>query len=416
MHVKQFYLILFISLITYTNIFSQTIAAGDIGFVGYNSSNPDQFTIIATNYIEDGTPIYFTDAGWTGAAFYGSEGHIQWNVPAGGLPTGTMITFTAGGAGQFTVFATGALVAGTTVTNGSLNSTASTAPMAFTTQGDQILCYTGSIAAPTFISCINFNGVWSWSATNSSEQTMIPTGLTVGVNCILLSDRDNGIIDCPLLPDPPVASDYFNSAYWILADGTRYTLPPVIGTCDLILPVTLIDFSAILVNDIVQLIWSTATEFQNDYFYVQKSSDGYNFEEIGKLNGAGTTTVINSYLFIDGEPLIGINYYRLKMVDQNNYYEYSNIILINSLQLTQQINIFPNPVDDNLSIEFNVSSSQDIIIEIMALNGEVISKENIFVEKGDLIEHKIVSELPGGIYFINIISAEVNQSLKFVKR
>ena len=93
-----------------TLIISQAqVAPGDIAFVGYNADNNDQFTIITTNYLEDGTQIYFVDAGWTGTAIYASEGGILWPVPSGGVPTNTMVTFPGGGAGALTTFPSGNL-------------------------------------------------------------------------------------------------------------------------------------------------------------------------------------------------------------------------------------------------------------------------------------------------------------------
>ena len=104
-----------------THIISQAqVAPGDIAFVGYNADNNDQFTIITTNYLEDGTQIYFVDAGWTGTAIYASEGGILWTVPSGGVPTNTMVTFTGGGAGGFTTFPSGNLEAGVTVSSGTI--------------------------------------------------------------------------------------------------------------------------------------------------------------------------------------------------------------------------------------------------------------------------------------------------------
>ena len=387
-------------LITHNTIFSQTVSIGDIAFLGYNSDNTDQFCIIATDYIESGVPIFFTDAGWNGTNFYASEGHFQWNVPAGGLPTNTIITFTGGVAGGFTVFGTGLMEAGANTTSGTLASTASTSSMALSTSGDQIICYTGTIASPNFIACINFSGIWTPATT--SNQTSIPTGLTAGTNCALLNNQDNGIINCLLLPDPATIADYNNSVNWVYNDATRYVLPPVVGPCDLLLPIVLEDFNAEIINNAIQLNWSTSSELNTLQFVLEKRNSSGEFYAIGNVNAAGNSTITQFYQFTDDEHFSSTVYYRLKIINTDNSFEYSKKVVVNALTASalQNITIYPNPVVEELNIQANFAKSEIKTLEILNTIGQKINTQLRDLSSQDnnlLID---ISNIPSGYYLL----------------
>jgi len=414
MKLKLLHLIFILPFFIHTIINAQPVAAGDIAFLGFNADNTDQFTIIVTNYLEDGTIIYFSDAGWNGAGFYASEGHIQWNVPAGGLPGGTMVTFTGGTVGGFTLFGTGNLESGANVSSGTIVATASTSSMALSTSGDAILAYIGSTAVPTFIACVNFNGAWTFAGANLAEQSLLPPGLSAGATCVLLPDRDNQIIDCLLLPDPAVAADYNTAAYWIYNDATRYTLPPVIGTCDFVLPIVLKDFYLINLSSAVQLNWKTSTEINSAEFIVEKSAEGETFYPIGNITAAGNTTNQQLYTFTD-DVFSGItSYYRLKLVDLDGSFQHSAVIVSN-IMTNNTISIFPNPVEENLFITTSGFTSEIIGIEIINTSGQKfrLAANDLILSDYQIKVH--LQNLPTGIYTMNILYKSTNTVLQFIK-
>jgi hypothetical protein len=395
-----------------THIISQAqVAPGDIAFVGYNADNNDQFTIITTNYLEDGTQIYFVDAGWTGTAIYASEGGILWTVPSGGVPTNTMVTFTGGGAGGFTTFPSGNLEAGVTVSSGTIAASGIAASMALTTNGDQILAFTGSVASPTFIAAANFNGAWSWTGTNNSEQSLLPPGLTAGTNCVLLSDRDNGKIDCLLLPDPASVSDYNNAAYWVYNDATRYTLPPTLGTCEFLLPLELISFYGTAHTNGNTLTWSTAHEMLLSGFEVQRSVDGSDFIPLTFVPAVGTSNNVITYQFIDDVTTASQYYYRLKMIDDDDSFTYSEIITISQTR-NDAAYLFPNPVGQMVTIVIPENTLIETI-QLFASNGSLI-REVQYATTYNYLQLD-VSDLARGMYLLRINSTTQYQSLSFMK-
>ncbi len=94
------------------------------------------------------------------------------------------------------------------------------------------------------------------------------------------------------------------------------------------LPIQLIDFTAQTFGDKVQLNWATASEFNNHYFTVQRSSDGIEFEKVGEVMGAGTTTLEKQYQLIDLTPKSGISYYRLKQTDFDGKFTFSHVVSV----------------------------------------------------------------------------------------
>jgi hypothetical protein len=143
------------------------------------------------------------------------------------------------------------------------------------------------------------------------------------------------------------------------------------------------------------LTWQTASEESNEGFGIQRSADGKNWETIHFAAGNGTTLETQNYTFTDDAPLAGVNYYRLKQVDFDGQFEYSNIVNIQTIESSkhQNINIYPNPVTDELTIE----NGQGTAIIYNAV-GQSVQEANIDASKVQLK----VSELPQSIYTIHI--------------
>jgi hypothetical protein len=94
------------------------------------------------------------------------------------------------------------------------------------------------------------------------------------------------------------------------------------------LPIELIRFNGEVKKDKVELTWATSAEINNDYFTIEKSTNGITFISYGKIEGAGNTTAIQNYGYHDLNPSAGMNYYRLKQTDFNGRNEYFKIIAI----------------------------------------------------------------------------------------
>lgn len=141
------------------------------------------------------------------------------------------------------------------------------------------------------------------------------------------------------------------------------------------LPVELIYFEGSANNDTqVILGWATASELNNDYFEIQKSMDGVNFSTIGKENGHGTVDEEMRYSFVDRSSNMGQSYYRLKQVDFDGAFEYSEIIRIDMLINHVDWVTYPNPT--NGPVTFSTNQEIDVnntIITIIDLAGKMVN-------------------------------------------
>lgn len=128
-----------------------------------------------------------------------------------------------------------------------------------------------------------------------------------------------------------------------------------------VLPVEMISFEAEKMNAFNYLTWSTASEINNDYFEVQKSVDGTNFETIGNIQGVGNSTVQNDYQFIDHDAEYDIVYYRLKQVDFDGTISYSKIKRISNKSVNTELTVINNGSEPVLQWAFD-SNNQNVVI------------------------------------------------------
>ena len=199
------------------------------------------------------------------------------------------------------------------------------------------------------------------------------------------------------------------TGYHALYDVWVVKLEPTIG----ILPVEISNFSG-EVKDFGNILkWSTAREINNDQFEIQRSNDGSTFKAIGSVKGRGDLSEIIHYTFVDENPAIGINYYRLKQIDFNGESSFSEIIALRNEN--GAIKIFPNPTNETINISgLENYRSEGIYVKIYDLSGRGI-KNMIFSESYADIEMNI-TDLQPGLYFLEITTEkdEVIETLKII--
>lgn len=167
------------------------------------------------------------------------------------------------------------------------------------------------------------------------------------------------------------------------------------------LPVMLINLNAQLKNKQALLTWVTSTEINNNHFEVERSFDGITFIKVGEVAGSGNSYSLRQYRFVDELTNTKTTYYRLKQVDFNGAFTYSNIVNVNSekLNVASQINIYPNPASNSISIDGLYE--QAIIFDAI---GHVVAT----VTKNGLID---IGHLTPGMYFMKTST----ETVKFIK-
>jgi hypothetical protein len=168
------------------------------------------------------------------------------------------------------------------------------------------------------------------------------------------------------------------------------------------LPVQLTDFSGFRKNNDVELNWKTAQEFNSAYFDVERNT-GTLWEKIGSVAAAGFSSSEQEYRFTDSNPRGNLLLYRLRQVDQDNHFKYSNVVRISTASAQTDLQVYPNPFRDQLSVGFNSAAPQSLSILITDLSGKTVHSYIRQVVTGNNNIHLTgLAQLPKGIYHLLI--------------
>ncbi len=144
-----------------------------------------------------------------------------------------------------------------------------------------------------------------------------------------------------------------------------------VGSGGLSLPVELIRFELSIKNAGIHIDWKTLSEINNDHFVIQKSKDNHTFHDLTTVKGNGISNVETQYAYIDHNPYIGHNYYRIKQVDYDGQFELFKAKRID-YKISKQINFYPNPnKGDILNIEVSIPEENTTIV-IRDLSGRTL--------------------------------------------
>jgi hypothetical protein len=169
------------------------------------------------------------------------------------------------------------------------------------------------------------------------------------------------------------------------------------------LPIDMLSFTGKNLNHVNYLNWETATETNNDHFEVQRSADGNTFQLIGKVNGAGTSSQIHYYSFNDQPAPAGLSYYRIKQVDLNGAFSYSNIVALTDVQNQVIVeNLYPNPTSKDMNFDFITTTKGLLTVDICDVLGRIVLSEVKSVSEGRNNLTARMSELSTGTYYMKI--------------
>ena len=174
------------------------------------------------------------------------------------------------------------------------------------------------------------------------------------------------------------------------------------------LPIKLKSFKAYGTKNGVNVEWVTASEINNDNFSIERSKDGVNYSEVGKVRGAGNSTVILEYSFIDEHPFRGTSYYRLKQTDYDGKSETFNPVSVNIKEEQNEINavhVFPNPFSESFTATFESLENKEVEIQLLSFSGTTVSSEKAQAGEGkNTYRFTAPSDLKTGIYIFRILN------------
>ncbi len=181
-------------------------------------------------------------------------------------------------------------------------------------------------------------------------------------------------------------------------------------------------FAAIAANQKgsgVSIEWSTASEYNNKYFDVEKSVNGTTWTAINKVDGAGNSSRTLKYNSYDATPAAGYNYYRVKQVDIDGKADYSSIVKVKITVEKTGVSVLTNPFVNNITVDFLSKENQFVNARLTDLSGKVIATEKWQIAKGNtrVLMTKVAS-LQRGMYILTVTdnNNEVIYNNKLVKQ
>lgn len=180
------------------------------------------------------------------------------------------------------------------------------------------------------------------------------------------------------------------------------------------LPIELLSFTGEERNNHHLLKWTTNMEKNSSHFNIEHSVDSRFFKEIGMTNAQGESSTSTNYEFVNKYPVLGDNYYRLKMIDLDGQYKYSNVILLRLLTNQSSIALFPNPSANVINLSFqHVKAFTQYNLSIQDMHGKTVWQGN-HEHQGNA---KVIdiSNLASGMYLLHIKNMDVSETIKFRK-
>jgi hypothetical protein len=167
------------------------------------------------------------------------------------------------------------------------------------------------------------------------------------------------------------------------------------------LPIALVSFYGALRDRQTLLNWEVANELSIMKYDVERSADGISFSKLGTVIANGAQSLNFKYDYVDPSPFRGSTFYRLKVYDNMEKGTYSRSIRVD-LNEAYTLSVYPNPVVDNVNIEFNCTELKNLSFQLMDAQGKIISvKEVATVPGANRVEWNI-SALPAATYYIRL--------------
>jgi hypothetical protein len=175
-------------------------------------------------------------------------------------------------------------------------------------------------------------------------------------------------------------------------------------------PVSFVSFAGQALGGQNLLKWQTSEETQNKGFEIERSPNAKGFERIGFVQGQSDSRDLQTYTFIDSQPLNSTNYYRLKQLDNDGHFAYSRTVAIVSEADNSFLVFYPNPTADEITVKSDLGTVKEA--QIMTLNGTVL------MSKAATTEAMIFSlkNIPSGTYLLNVAIDDYYVTKKIIKQ
>jgi glucose/arabinose dehydrogenase len=226
------------------------------------------------------------------------------------------------------------------------------------------------------------------------------------------------IISNTLEVDPTFAEAHGTAGYMLQGDITSFS-SFYFASSNIPLPLNLLTFKGSLKNNATLLEWETSNEMNTSKFAVERSADGRNFKQIGTVtavgNGGGGN---NKYSYTDYDVTrqpSSVVYYRLKIVDIDGSYTYSDIVTITLPLVTSKVALFPNPAAHEVNVTITTTVDGKVKWQLIDHAGRIVAHNSIGVKRGNNNVVISLNRLSSGTYFLIVSGADIDQKIKLEK-
>ena len=183
---------------------------------------------------------------------------------------------------------------------------------------------------------------------------------------------------------------------------------------DAALPANLKNYVAVLRGGKVYVEWTTTSENNTDHFVLERGNANNQYQELTTVAAAGISGSDKKYVLIDDQPLRGINFYRLALVNKDGKKEYFETKRVTLPTSQAGYVTIPGPVKGSMSVYVNVDKAQNVNIAVHDINGKNVYRSNKLMAPG-LTENRInVSSMPAGTYFVKVEGVYFKETKKIV--
>lgn len=179
------------------------------------------------------------------------------------------------------------------------------------------------------------------------------------------------------------------------------------------LPLTLLQFQAENNGNDVQLNWQTSQEENTTSFAVERSADGKTFTTIGTVKAVNNASFKNNYALTDAQPLNGTAYYRLKMIDIDGRFTYSQMVSVRRNDNNATLQLAPNPASNVLYVQ--AKGSEPVTVQITDMHSRLLQQQSRILN-GNTSFSVNIGQLSPGIYYLTVKGKQLNLVQSFIKQ
>jgi hypothetical protein len=243
------------------------------------------------------------------------------------------------------------------------------------------------------------------NSTNSSVDGVPPTNLSgYTLNCDGNGPPNTNLCGIGIIYGPAISGYDAVNGYLSFAQSTP-------------LPVNLVQFLASKnANGSIKLLWATAQETNSASFDIERSAGQGSWEKIGTIAARGYSSTTSNYSFTDQFPLSGNNYYRLKMIDLDGKFKYSQTVAVTGNPDSRPLVIYSNPFTDQIRLKVNVDKAQQLTLTVSDIIGKTYIRQSYNAQAGDNLINLVPAGASGGLYVLHIRGNTYEQTVKLVKQ